>query len=395
MLNRGIELPFKIFGVPVRLHWSYLIILPWFTYVMAMNLGQFAGQFGLDVGPAAGGGAMPWVAGFVAALLLGLSILVHEFGHILTARAYGAPTESVTLWALGGLAALKKMPRQPGAEAVVAIVGPITSLAVGAVFGLLYLLVPDALPTWKATMGLLGVVNVGLAVFNMIPALPLDGGRVLRSLLGLAMPFAKATQIAGTISRVLAGGLVILALFGGGFWLLLIAFFIFVGVGAETRQATVEQQLRGLHAGDLMTREVVTVPPDMPMGEVLRAMMARRLTGFPVAGGDGRIVGTIGLQDYEDGYDADAAVSTVMRGEPPTVAAHEEAVRAFEAMAESGFGRLVVVGEGGQTLGILSKADVMRAMQVRAAALGARRRAARLTPANDPLPDDRNLRPVV
>src|SRR5206468_10405330 len=147
---------------------------------------------------------VPFALGLVGALGLFVSIVVHELGHAVVARLYGVKVRRITLWALGGMAEFDEMPRQRGAEAVVAVVGPIVSVAVGVLcWGILGLLPATAVAP-RFVLSFLGGTNIYLALFNLLPAMPLDGGRVLRSLLALRMPHLRATQVAVTISKFLA-----------------------------------------------------------------------------------------------------------------------------------------------------------------------------------------------
>lgn len=368
MLGKPINLPFKVFGVPVGFDWSFLIILPWFIYVMSGNVLSVADMVGID--PAATGinaGVTPWIIGTFAAAGLFLSVLIHEFGHVLTGRLYGVRTRRVTLWLLGGVAEFESMPRQRGAEAVIAIAGPLTSFAVAGAFALLVFVTPiDSLPAAFAVFLLLAIVNVGLAIFNLIPALPLDGGRVLRSLLALGMTHSKATRITAIVSKSLALLLVVLGIFGGQFWYLLIAGFIWLAVSAETRQSTTEQALQGLPVRGLMQPHVIAVPVSASLDTLVSTMFQHRHTQFPVVDDAGRVVGTVGLRDLGQDYDPAAPVGSIMRGEVVTLPDTADALEAFETMGAKGVGRLIVLDRSGAMVGILCRSDLMRALQLRA-----------------------------
>src|SRR5690606_10083870 len=209
----GILLPFRLLGVPVRLDVTFLLALPLFAYVIGSQLPEFTAQLrqvALLRDPDLARRLVPgqsesvaWLVGLVAALGLFASVLVHELGHAVVARLYGVRTLEIRLWFLGGVAQFKDLPRRRGAEAIVALAGPATSLALGA---LLWLALPSVPLGSTATtvVAYLGITNVGLALFNLLPAIPLDGGRVLRSLLALAMPRLRATNVAVAISAALA-----------------------------------------------------------------------------------------------------------------------------------------------------------------------------------------------
>src|SRR3954452_11763060 len=185
---------------------------------------------------------MPYLLGLITALGLFTSVLVHELGHSVVARLYGVKVRSITLWLLGGVAAFEDMPRQRGAEAVVAIAGPLVSIAVGALCWLvLKALPPSAVPA-GFVFTYLAFMNVSLAVFNMIPALPLDGGRVLRSLLALRMTHLRATKVAAAVSRVLAVLLGLYGLYTMQFMLVLVALFVYLAVKRELRGGMVVEK---------------------------------------------------------------------------------------------------------------------------------------------------------
>ena len=392
MFGRGFKV-FTLFGIPVYLDISFFLIVPLFAWVIASSLplyAELAGLteetrqvFGIEAAPADGGdagAASPRVSRpglaltFGALVTLGLyaSVLVHEFGHALTARLYGVPTERVTLWFLGGIASFERMPRQPGAEAVVAIVGPITSFAVGALLFGVAMLTPRDWYLWQLSLRSLAAVNVILAVFNLIPALPLDGGRVLRSLLALGMPYVKATQICAVISKVIAAGLFIYAIVPPvEVMLILVAAFVWLAVKAETRQSYVEDLLRGVRVGDVMVRDVQTVSADMPVGALLEEMIRQRHLGFPVVDPAGRVVGVIGLRDLQEGFDPNAPVGSLMRPDFCSASPAAPAQQAFEEMGRRDFARCLVLDEAGRLEGLLTKSDLMRLIQVRAAALTA------------------------
>ena len=235
MFGRSFRLPFKLLGIPVFVNVSFLLVLPLLAWIIGSQIGEFAKMFGLANAQALSTGIEPYVLGLIAAVGLFVSVVIHELGHAVTARAYGVQVRRITLWFLGGVAQFEEMPQQPGAEAVVAIVGPIVSFAIGAVCWGLEGFVPASASAGRFIVAYLVYMNIVLAIFNLIPAMPLDGGRVLRSLLALWMPRLQATQVAAGVSKVLAALLGVVGLFSLNFWLLLIAVFIYFSVGAETR----------------------------------------------------------------------------------------------------------------------------------------------------------------
>jgi len=249
------------------------------------------------------------------------------------------------------------MPRQRGAEAVVAIVGPITSALLALLTGLAWgpATGHDAL---LFVLSYLTVTNAGLALFNLLPALPLDGGRVLRSLLALATPHLSATRIAGSISNVIAVLLGIYGFFSLNLFLVVIAFFIYNAGRAETRAAIVAGAFEGYRVRDLMTPDPLTVEPGMPVGQFRQLMYYRRHNGYPVVDEGGRLLGYAWLQHARDEMEA-ATVDTIMVP-ADTIAPDAPARDALRRLGDSEVGRLAVVDGEGRLVGVLSKTDLIR-----------------------------------
>src|SRR5690606_18280419 len=255
-------------------------------------------SLGVDVDPAPlQRGVSPYLLGLVAAIGLFASVLVHEVGHAVVARRYGVKVKEIRLWFLGGVAQFEEMPRQRGAEAVVAIVGPITSIAVGALaWGAMQRVEGGAA---LVLLSYLAVTNIGLALFNLLPALPLDGGRVLRSLLSLAMPHLRATAVAVSVSGALA---ILLGVYGfvtTQLFLVILAFFIYNAGRAEGQAAIVERAVGNRTVADLMTPDPLTVEPEMRLDQFLQLLHFRRHTGYPVVDASGRLLGYARLADAQ------------------------------------------------------------------------------------------------
>ncbi|GAB4239950.1 MAG: site-2 protease family protein [Acidobacteriota bacterium] len=371
MTRTSFRLPFTIFGIPVQLDLSFLLVLPLLAWIIGSQLQRFVEAFSVDIDPhTLPGGWTAYGVGLLAALGLFASILIHELGHSLVGRIFHLRIRSITLWVLGGMAQFERIPRHHGVEAVMAIAGPITSLVVGGTAALVLLWVPAEWPATRFLLTYLSYMNVILAAFNLLPALPLDGGRVLRSLLALRLPYLRATQICATLSRGLA---LLMGLFGllvVNVWLILLAFFIYMAVGGEYQYATVTTLLRGIRVADVMTREVHTVPPDMPVEELIQKMFAERFLAYPVVDTGGRPIGFATLQDVRrvrhSGADpAGLTVADIMSREFERVHPDQSALDAFQRILRTPTGRLLVVDDFGQLAGLVSKTDLLRALQVR------------------------------
>lgn len=375
MLGRGLRLPFTVLGIPLILNWSFLLVLPLMAYMISQNVLMFAEEIGIPGASSLGEPTTRYTLGLVSAVGLFVCVLLHELGHAVTARLYRVEVKSITLWFLGGMAHIAEMPRRRGGEAVVAIAGPLVSFGIAAAtyMGLRTAVGMGSVgPGAMFVLAYLTLINVVLGAFNLLPALPLDGGRILRSLLALAMPHGKATRIAGVVSRVIAVGLAVLGVWTGNFFAVFVAAFIFLGVKGERRQSLMEGTLEGVRVGELMSRDVRHVHPWMQVSELTGVMLDEHHLGFPVLDERGRLAGLISLRELTRSPrpGPGALVGEVMVSPAPTIGADAPAMEAVRQLGGGGgldtMSRLVVIDEDGAVVGVLSGADVMRAVQVRA-----------------------------
>ena len=363
MFNTSFRLPFKLLGIPIKLDFSFLIVLALFTYLIGSQVPAYIAMFGGDrlagVDPQQfQAGALPYILGFIAAVGLFASVLVHELGHALTGRLYGAETKEITLWFLGGVAQFEDLPRQRGAEAVVAVAGPLTSLLLAGLFWVM----AQSLSVGVATLFILSYLtftNGALAIFNLLPALPLDGGRVLRSLLALQLEFVRATRISVRIGFVVAVLLGLYGLYSRSFFLILIAFFIYNGGRSENRYATVTRRLDNVSVRDLTT-PVVSVEPEMSLAQLEQLEAFKRQGGYPVVGTEGQVLGFADSKNSENA--GGNTVSAIMTSVEP-IQADEEAVTALKRMSATKANQLVVVDAAGKLLGMVRAADLSRTLQ--------------------------------
>ena len=376
-VNASISLG-RIAGIRIGINWTWLIVFALITWSLATQVFP-------DQNPGHSDGTYVGMA-IVASVLFFTSILLHELGHAFQARKEGMEIEGITLWLFGGVAQFRGMFPSAGAEFRIAIAGPLVSLALGILFVAIALGVAmsdavDGVAAW------LGYINLSLLVFNLLPALPLDGGRVLRAALwGAKRDFGQATRIAASIGRgfgylFIAGGV---ALFFwadavGGLWLAFIGWFLLGAASAEAQQAVVRDALGGLRVRDLMVREPAVVPPDLTIGEFMDSIMSnRRHTTYPVVDAAGRVVGLLPFRCVakvpRDEWDQRTVRDCMLPlAEVPTLEADEPLE---EALAElgNGVGRGLVV-EGDRLVGFLSITDLVRALEMRG--LGPRRERAR------------------
>jgi Zn-dependent protease len=357
----------RVAGIRIGVNWSWLIAFALIAWSLAVTV--FPSQ-----NPGLSDAAYLAMA-LVATVLFFVSLLAHELGHAFTARREGMEIEGITLWLFGGVAQFRGMFPSARAEFLIAIAGPLVSLAigVGAVAAAL-LSLPEAV---DGVLAWLGFINLFLLAFNLLPALPLDGGRVLRSALWKARgDFRWATQVAATVGRwfgyffIAAGVMLIVAASTlTGIWLAFLGWFLLGAAGAEARYVAVRDALGGLRVRDLMVRDPTTVPSSLPLGAFMDDVVwNRRFTTYPVVD-DGEVVGLLPFRCVARVPRAEWDERTVRdcmlpRGEVPELAPDASAVDALQELAGTGVGRAVVL-DGGELVGFLSLTDLARALETR------------------------------
>lgn len=369
----------SVFGIPIELDLTFLLILPLFAYLIGSEVGTWVEIldrfFAVDITAGVlAGNVTPFVIGVVAAVGLFVSILLHELGHSLVARHYGYPISSITLWLFGGIAQFDEMPEEWKQELTIAIAGPLVSIGLGVgLFGGFWVL-PSILPletTGPAALvfilGYLAVTNVALAVFNMLPGFPMDGGRVLRSLLAINRPYARATEIAAEVGKLFAIVLGLIGLFIVNLLLVGLAFFIYIGATSEAQQAMMKATFKNVVVRDIMTpaEDVSTIAANASVADLLNDMFSERHTGYPVLQ-DGALVGLVTLEDAQsvNEIEQDAyRVEEIMSTDLITIGPDENAVQAFTMMQEKGIGRLLVMDEE-EFVGLVTRSDMMTARTI-------------------------------
>lgn len=366
MFGKGIRLPFKLAGIPLYLDFSFLIIFPLMVWMTAANLRALvhSPQFGLELDPASFTPLIALLLGLFTVVGLFASVILHELGHSLVARRYGVRVRRITLWFLGGVAEFEEMPRQRGAEAVVAIAGPIVSFVLAGIFFALGLFTPQNLPTLWLVAWYLTIINLMLGAFNLLPAMPMDGGRILRSLLALKLSYARATAISANVARVIAVLMGAWALIGGNLWLIVLAVFIFAAARRESISTIVTDLLKGLRVSDIMSRDVPSVPASMSLGELGNVLFTTRNNGFPVVDDAGKLIGTVGVEQLRKG-DPHTAIWQVMSTDILGISQDAPALDALGRMLNSNADRLIVLDQLGIMSGIITRADIERVLQVR------------------------------
>jgi Zn-dependent protease len=349
-------------GIPIRAHATFLLVLPLLAYAFAR---QFtAAARAADVPPDQLGGS-PWLWGLGVALALFLSVLVHELAHSLYALRRGGRVRGITLLLIGGVSEIAELPRTGRDEAVMALVGPVTSLVLGGAFWVLSRAVASAaMFDWRFALFQLTYLNVALGLFNLLPAFPMDGGRILRGLLADRKGLLRATRIASETGKAFAVAFGLLGLAAGNVLLVAIAFFVYLGAEAENRSVLVKALLGHIRVRDLVTAPAEPIAPSVSVFAAGERMLRERKVGLPVAEG-ARVLGVVGLEDVQRVPPEERAavpVASVVRPVPP-VRADDPASRVLGLLAEAR-GALVPVVDGGAVVALLSDADVGRALRL-------------------------------
>ncbi|MBI4498651.1 MAG: site-2 protease family protein [Chloroflexi bacterium] len=369
MLRGGIPIG-KIFGIAIRLNYSWFIVFGLVTW--ALSVGYFP-----SIDPTLG---VPTrvVAGLLTSVLFFGSVLAHELMHSVFAQRFGIPVQSITLFIFGGVSQITKEPQKPKDELRIALAGPLTSLVVGGVFWAVWFLAQDASSLVVAIAYWLGWINVSLAVFNLIPGFPLDGGRVLRSILWWRKGnLLQATKTASNIGR----GVGYLFIFAGlvqifipgltfqGLWLAFIGWFLDSAASASRREVMMQAAFEGVRVHDVMARHPVTVGPDVTIQEVVDDyLLLRNIRAVPVVEG-GRFLGLMTVSDIRrvprDRW-SETPVRAAMTPAPALVTAYpdDSILSVLQQMTERDLNQVPVVADG-RLQGLLTRSNLMRFLHLR------------------------------
>jgi len=382
-MNSGFRIG-KLFGININIDWSWLLIFVLMTWNLAAVFGTAHPDWGLS---------LRWGMGALATVLLFASVLAHEIAHSLTARAFGIPVRSITLFLFGGVSNIERDPESPISEFLIAVVGPVTSLVLGAVllilggttFGTLNTTLSDpvaivAQMSPVTTLLLwLGAINIILGLFNLIPGFPLDGGRVLRSIFwAITDNIRSATRLASYVGRLIAWAFILAGIamifgvripfFGTGFinglWLVFIGWFLNNASVQSYRRVVIQDVLENVRVERMMYRNPPTVYPNITISRLVdEYIMQQSDQSFPVVDDSG-FIGIVTIQDIRavprSQWD-DRLVHEIMTpvSELETTTPYEEASDAFNKLAGRDVRQLPVL-EGGQLVGLLRRQDVMR-----------------------------------
>jgi Zn-dependent protease/CBS domain-containing protein len=354
----------RAFGIDIKIHWTFLLLLVFFAFLGYRDSGSAVGAL---------------VTAAVVVVLF-FCVLLHEFGHSLVAQRLGLEVPDITLLPIGGLARLKRLPDRPIDEVKIAIAGPLVNFVLAPLFlGVALLLGTDlsgvsgglvGVDSLGGAFAVLALLNFVLAVFNLIPAFPMDGGRVLRGLLATRLGPVRATDISSAVGQFFAAAFFLIGLLGGSILLALIAVFIFFGAGGEAQMVRQRELMRGLLVSDVMgsRRRTETVSPYHTFGQVLDMVIHGYQEDFPVVDESGSLVGMITRNEImaaAHSPDRYASVRDVMKTEFPTISPDADLFTdGARILQESGLRALPVV-KAGDLVGMLTMDDIGQAALLR------------------------------
>lgn len=357
----------KIMGIPIKLHITFLLIIPVMGYIFANNNAVFGFS---DVESF----FLRYALGISVAILLFTSVLLHELGHSYVAKKHGTNIQGITLFLFGGVSSLEEIPRNPKVEFKMALAGPSVSLLIWSVLTIfIKLLNADTIMNTTTPLNpllrlvwLIGYINIVLFIFNLIPAFPMDGGRVLRAVLAERMSYKSATSAAANVGKMFAIFMGIIGLIiPGGLWYILIAFFIYIGATEEDKSTQISVTLEGVKIKDIMTRDIKTVTSGMTVYELVDYMFRFKHMGYPVVEED-EVIGIVTFTDVQNipvEERKNILLSDIMTKEIINLKEDDDAVKALKLMTMNNIGRIIIFNNKKMT-GIVSRTDILRSVQL-------------------------------
>jgi Zn-dependent protease/CBS domain-containing protein len=353
-------------GSEIRVHVTFFLLLAWIGIV----------HYQIGGTPAA-------IEGLLFIIAIFACVVAHEFGHALAAKRYGIRTPDITLLPIGGLARLERMPEKPSEEIVVALAGPAVNFVIAIVLILLLgaRFDPEALqqienPT-VSFFARLAAVNVFLAVFNLIPAFPMDGGRVLRALLAMRYTRRRATEIAARVGQGFAFLLGFLGLIGPNPILIFIAIFVYLAASAEAQVTGLQDVARHLGVRDAMITSYESLGPQATIRDAADALLRTTQTEFPVVDGGGKLRGFLTRTDMITAMSRtgpDTPVIEAMVAEIPSLRAGSRLEEALRRLQGRGAPAVAIVDEMGRLVGYITAENIGELMMIESAASEVRRR---------------------
>jgi stage IV sporulation protein FB len=352
----------RIAGTEVRIHLTFFLLVAWF----AVSAGSRGGQAAA-------------VEAVVFILAVFACVLAHEYGHVLTARRFGIGTKDITLLPIGGVASIERMPEKPGQELLIALAGPAVNVVIALVLFIVFGARIDAERMATAVedqridlVTRLALVNVMLVVFNMIPAFPMDGGRVLRALLSYRLDRSRATRIAASIGQAVAFGLGFLGLFGNPM-LLFIALFVFLAASHESYAVELGEATKGVATRKATITSFATLDTQATVRQAVETLLATTQREFPITDGAGRLRGVLtrdGMIRALAATGPDTPVLDVMERDVVTINCHAPLSEAVSAVHTSARPLVGIVDDDARVVGIITLENLAEYMMVDAASRG-------------------------
>ena len=360
----------NIYGIPILLDYSWFIIF--FLIVWTVGFALMPSEYpGLST-------AEYLFIGILSSVLLFVSILLHELAHSIVAKRNSLKIASITLFLFGGVSAMEEEPSSPELELKMSSAGPLTSLALAGILEIMYLIFASANlpPLIQAPVQYIAYFNFIVALFNLLPAFPMDGGRVLRSIIWMRnKDIFRSTRTASTIGQWIAYGMMFVGFFFiltvdllSGLWFILIGWFISSGAKASMGQAIIERGLQRMTASEVMSRNVDSVDPDMSLTDLSNEFFQKKHNGFPVLS-EGELVGCVTSHDLRKVKREQWSmlkVRDIMTGKPDLVTMKEtdQANNSISLMNNKRIGRVFVVDEFGKLKGIITRTDIIKTVQL-------------------------------
>lgn len=363
----------QIFDIEIGLHYSWFVIALLITLSLASHFSEINPIWGTQT---------VWLISIVTALLFFFSIVIHELSHAAVAKSRGLPVKSITLFALGGVAQIEKEPEDARTEFWVGLIGPITSIVIGSVcLGLAWLLGSTPLsPTSSplaAMLTWLGVINIALAVFNLLPGYPLDGGRVLRGIIWwVTRDGVRATQIVSTIGQLLAIAFIVIGVVRffkgagiGGLWIAFIGWFLLSAASASQTRTTIEGRLKGITVSEVMTREFPIIDSRVNLKTFVEETLLHTGHRCFIVEEQGQAVGLVTPHEVKEVAKEKwlyKTVDDVMRPlhQLQIVAPETSLIEALEKMGREDVNQLPVLRDG-HLIGVITRGHILQLLQTR------------------------------
>lgn len=337
---------FTVFGIPVELHVSFLFLMIIIYIIAILNL-------------------LPYVNLLTAVLitLIFVTVVIHELSHCYVAKRYNIKIERIVLLPIGGISEMEEIPKDPSKELRIALAGPVSNLIIGGFCYLLLILSINYVSTGiQGALYYFVVVNLLLGFFNLLPAFPMDGGRILRAFLAERMSFIRATKLSASIGKQFAIVMAIIGIFFN-FLLILVAVYVYLGAESEYRTVLLSTLLEDDMVKDVMTTEVHTINPTNTVKETLKVMFREKHMGYPVTD-NGQLIGMVTFHDLSKVPETnrDIQVKEIMSKDLIVSPPEEELILTIEKLNRNRIGRVPVVKDN-KLVGIVSKTDLTNVLQ--------------------------------